>query len=71
MTDMQLFISHCNDTIVPIAELILDEVTQQIDVPFEENLSIYMKMDAFLSDSSQHSPQVLYQLTHCYVLSIA
>ncbi|XP_067938254.1 exportin-6-like [Watersipora subatra] len=64
MTEMQLFISHCNDTIAPIAELMLDEVSQQIDELFEQNVSVYLKMDAFLSDSSQHSPEVITKV-HC------
>lgn len=70
---MQTFMSRCHDTIAPIAELALDEVTQQIESVFEENLSVYLKMDGFLSDTSQHSmpvskDRVLYLLLLKYCL---
>lgn len=55
---MQTFISHCNDTLVPIAELVYDQVSSLIDSLFEENLNIYLNMEALLSNTSQQTPEV-------------
>lgn len=58
MTDMQTFISRCHDTLTPIAELMLDDVSQLIEQLLEENLPVYLSMESLLSDPSQQTPQV-------------
>jgi len=58
MTEMQIFISHCNDTLIPIAELVLNDVIQLVDQLFNENLQLYLNLEVFLNDPRQHTPQV-------------
>ncbi|KAF6027108.1 XPO6 [Bugula neritina] len=65
MTEMQIFISHCNDTLIPIAELVLNDVIQLVDQLFNENLQLYLNLEVFLNDPRQHTPQVASKVHHC------
>ena len=61
MTEMQTFISNCNDTLASIAELVYDDVTPMIDTLYEENITVYINMESLLSNTSQQTPQVTTQ----------
>ena len=61
MTEMQTFISNCNDTLASIAELVYDDVTPMLDTLFEENITVYINMESLLSNTSQQTPQVTTQ----------
>lgn len=58
MTEMQTFISNCNDTVESIAELVYDDVTPMLDNMFQENITIYINLESHLSNTSQQTPQV-------------
>ena len=61
MTEMQTFISNCNDTLASIAELVYDDVTPMLDTLFEENITVYINMESLLTNTSQQTPQVTTQ----------
>ena len=59
MTEMQTFISNCNDTLASIAELVYDDITPMLDTLFKENITVYINIESLLSNTSQQTPQVI------------